>query len=105
MHLDNYDDFGKSLDQWRYHFKEKKMSFRRNPYVISTSLPVISTSRPVISTSLPIISDSLPVIPTSLPVISTEGRNLHASSRQPRFKISPALRPFEMTKLLGSRSR
>ena len=77
MHLDNYDDFGKSLDQWRYHFKEKKMSFRRNPYVISTSLPVIST----------------------------EGRNLHASSRQPRFKISPALRPFEMTKLLGSRSR
>jgi hypothetical protein len=78
MHLDNYDDFGKSLDQWRYHFKEKKMSFRRNPYVISTSLPVISTS---------------------LPVISTEGRNLHASSRQPRFKISPALRPFEMTKL------
>ena len=84
MHLDNYDDFGKSLDQWRYHFKEKKMSFRRNPYVISTSLPVISTSRPV---------------------ISTEGRNLHASSRQPRFKISPALRPFEMTKLLGSRSR
>ena len=85
MHLDNYDDFGKSLDQWRYHFKEKKMLFRRNPYVISTSLPVISTSRPV--------------IPTSLPVISTEGRNLHASSRQPRFKISPALRPFEMTKL------
>ncbi len=84
MHLDNYDDFGKSLDQWRYHFKEKKMSFRRNPYVISTSLPVISTS---------------------LPVISTEGRNLHASSRQPRFKISPALRPFEMTKLLGGRSR
>jgi hypothetical protein len=91
MHLDNYDDFGKSLDQWRYHFKEKKMSFRRNPYVISTSLPVISTS--------------LPVISTSRPVISTEGRNLHASSRQPRFKISPALRPFEMTKLLGSRSR
>jgi hypothetical protein len=91
MHLDNYDDFGKSLDQWRYHFKEKKMSFRRNPYVISTSLPVFSTS--------------LPVISTSLPVISTEGRNLHESSRQPRFKISPALRPFEMTKLLGSRSR
>ena len=91
MHLDNYDDFGKSLDQWRYHFKEKKMSFRRNPYVISTSLPVISTSRPV--------------IPTPLPVISTEGRNLHASSRQPRFKISPALRPFEMTKLLSGRSR
>ena len=92
MHLDNYDDFGKSLDQWRYHFKEKKMSFRRNPYVISTSLPVISTSLPVISTSRPVIS-------TSRPVISTEGRNLHASSRQPRFKISPALRPFEMTKL------
>jgi hypothetical protein len=91
MHLDNYDDFGKSLDQWRYHFKEKKMSFRRNPYVISTSLPVISTS--------------LPVISTSRPVISTEGRNLHASSRQPRFKISPALRPFEMTKLLGGRSK
>ena len=66
------------------------MSFRRNPYVISTS-------RPVISISLPVIPTSRPVIPTSLPVISTEGRNLHASSRQPRFKISPALRPFEMT--------
>ena len=27
MHLDNYDDFGKSLDQWQYHFKEKKCHF------------------------------------------------------------------------------
>ena len=74
MHLDNYDDFGKSLDQWRNHFKGKKCHFERSEK---------SYRHPG----------------NSLPVISTEGRNLHASSRQPRFKISPALRPFEMTKL------